>query len=534
MEFDYIIIGAGSAGCVMANRLSANSNLSIALIEAGGADKSPMIHMPIGYGKTTTQPGESWHYFSQAEPHLGGRHILLPRGKGLGGSSNINGMIYIRGQRADYDQWAQLGATGWGWQDLQPYFKRSTRHSSSDSPEYGDGPLWVSPAIHRDPTSDAVISGFAELGVPENTDFNGSAQFGAGYFDANIYRGKRWSTAMAYLREAEARSNLQVIAHAHVRQILFDGKRASGIHVDTQAGSMQIQVRREIILCAGAYHSPQLLQLSGIGPAAHLKSLGIDVIADRAEVGANLQDHLIPPMAWELNKGVYSSNDALRFPQVIWNFAKYLTAKKGPMANPAAPVGAFVKSDPALDQPDIQFHCLPLTGDLERSVRGEPSQISPYPGFSLGPYFLRPESRGTAMAASPDAHDTPAITHNYLAEAHDRHVTLRAMQIARQVMATDAMRPLVKRETDPGRSAQSDDELMAFARQYGLTGYHPVGTCRMGADKNAVVTPKLLVNGAEGLRVADASVMPRLISGNTHAATVMIAEKASDIVLQDV
>ncbi len=532
MKFDYIIIGAGSAGCVLANRLSADPGISVALVEAGQRDTNPMIHMPIGYGKTTSEPGESWHYFSEPEPHIDDRKMLLPRGKGLGGSSNINGMIYIRGQREDYDHWSQLGAIGWGWDDVLPYFKRSTTHASGDKTYFGDGPLWVEKANFRDPTSDAMIAAFNTLGIPGNSDFNGEDQEGVGYFDANIKGGKRWSAAMAYLREAEKRPNLTVIPAAHATAIRFEQKRAVGITYSDKSGEHHVTANHEIILSAGAYHSPQLLHLSGIGPASHLRSLGIDVVADRAEVGANLQDHIIPPLAWRVKPGVYSQNDELRAPKVVWNFMRYLLQKQGPMTNPAAPVGAFVKSDPALERPDIQFHCLPITGDLDIAARGQKSRLAAHPGLTLGPYFLRPESRGTSMAASCDPYHPPAIVHNYLKHSYDREVTLKAMKIARSVAATPELTALIQEETDPGAQTQSDDELLAFARQYGMTGFHPVGTCRMGMDEDAVVDPQLCVKGVEGLRVVDASIMPRLISGNTHAATIMIAEKAADMILE--
>ena len=532
-EFDYIVIGAGSAGCVLANRLSSNPKHSVALIEAGKKDSNYLIHMPRGYGKTTTQPGESWHYFSEPEPFIENRRMLLPRGKGLGGSSNINGMIYIRGQRSDYDRWSQLGATGWGWDDVLPYFRRSNSHAMGESELYGNGPLWVEQTPEHDTTCDAIISAFDEIGVPTNPDFNGTEQFGAGYFHTNIKNGKRWSAAQAYLRPALKRTNLTVFTEAHAEKILLEGGRATGFQFRNKKESRSITANREVILSAGAYHSPQLLQLSGVGPVEHLQSIGVDVIVDRSDVGTNLQDHLIPPMAWRLVDGAYSHNREFMAPRVIWHTLRYLVSKRGPMAGPAAEVGAFVKSDPALEQPDIQFHCLPVSGDLDRAIAGEASEPLPWPGLSLAPYFLRPESRGTVKAATADPFATPSIVHNYLEAGEDQQVTVKAMKLARQVAAAPSLSDIIVEETNPGAGAQTDDELLAFARQYGVTGYHPVGTCRMGSDDNAVVDPQLRVRGVEKLRVIDASIMPRLISGNTHAATVMIAEKASDLILSE-
>lgn len=533
-EFDYVIVGAGSAGCVLANRLSADPGIRVALIEAGKRDTNFMIHMPAGFGKTANEPGESWHYHSEPEPHLNGRPILLPRGKGLGGSSNINGLVYIRGHPADYDGWTNDGAIGWGWAEVLPYFRRAERHQSGGNALHGaDGPLHVSDTGERDSTNDAIIRAFTQIGVPPTDDFNGPDQEGAGYFHTTIRDGRRCSAAVAYLRPAEKRRNLTIITRAHVRRVMFQGRRACGVELDGRAGMETISARREVILSAGAYHSPQLLQLSGIGPGAHLNALGIPVLADRAEVGANLQDHLLPPMGWRLRQGAFSYNDELKGLRLVWNVMRYLATRKGPMTIPAAQSGAFVKSDPALDRPDIQFHCLPVTGDLQAEARGEKNQLSPYPGLTMGPYVLRPESRGTAMAASPDPHAHPRILTNFLQAAEDQRLTVKGMRIARSVAAAPALAALIEDESDPGPGVVSDDDLLAYARTYGTTAYHPVGTCRMGVGEDAVVDNLLRVKGVEGLRVVDASVMPRLISGNTNAAAIMIGEKASDLILAD-
>lgn len=533
-EFDYVIVGAGSAGCVLANRLSADPAIRVALIEAGKRDTNFMIHMPAGFGKTANEPGESWHYHSVPEPQLNNRKMLLPRGKGLGGSSNINGLLYIRGHSADYDGWSNDGAVGWGWADVLPYFKRAETHQSGATALHGgEGPLYVSDTGERDTTNDAIIQAFTEIGVPANSDFNGAEQEGAGYFHTTMRGGRRCSAAVAYLRPAEKRPNLTIITQAHVRRVVFTDKRATGVEFDVKSESRTITARCEVILAAGAYHSPQLLQLSGIGPAAHLRKLDIPVLADRAQVGANLQDHLLPPMGWRIRPEAFSYNKELKGARLVWNVLRYVATRKGPMTIPAAQSGAFVKSDPALDRPDIQFHCLPVTGDLQAEARGEKAQLSPFPGLTMGPYVLRPESRGTAMASSPDPYATPRILTNFLDAPEDQRLTVKAMRIARAVAAAPALAALIVEESDPGPGTASDQDLLAYARTFGTTAYHPVGTCRMGIDEDAVVDPQLRVRGVEGLRVVDASVMPRLISGNTNATAIMIGEKASDMILAD-
>jgi len=533
MQFDYVIVGGGSAGCVLANRLSANPAIRVALVEAGGSGKDFLTTMPAGYGKTANEFGHSWHYHSAPEPSIGGRPMLLPRGRGLGGSSNINGLLYVRGQHADYDAWSNLGALGWSWADVAPYFRKGERYAGGGDALRGDaGPLRVEEAEHRNPTNDAILAAFGEIGVPRNPDYNGPDQFGAFYYQVTVGEGRRCSAADAYLRPVMQRPNLTVITDAQCRRVLLDGKRASGIEIETKRGIETIAAAREVVLAAGAYHSPKLLMLSGIGPAAHLKDHGIAVVQDSPEVGSNLQDHYILTMGWQLRKGTYSYNTELGGARLLLNVLRYLTTRKGPMTIPAAQVGAFVKSDPSLDLPDIQFHCLPVSGDLDLAAAGEKSQLSPWPGLTLGPNVLRPASRGTVRLADADPASVPNIVHNWLEAEEDKRLSVRAMRMARELVAAPSLAGLVEAEHWPGEACQSDDELIDAARRYGNTGYHPVGTCRMGIDASAVLDPQLRVRGVEGLRVVDASVMPRLVSGNTNAAAIMIGEKGSDLILQ--
>jgi len=521
-DFDFVIVGAGSAGCVLANRLSAGGRYRVALLEAGGRAKSFFVSMPIGYGKIAFEPGLSWHYFSAPEPGLDGRRVLLPRGKGLGGSSNINGLIYIRGQAADYADWAAAGATGWSWPDVLPWFQKSE--------------LRVQQAIERDSTNDAVIAAFAATGTPVTETFNDGTQWGSGYYDAIIDRGERWSAARVFLDPVKDRENLEIHTAAVARRIIFErgdtGVRASAVEGDLGGERKLLRARREVILAAGAYHSPQLLQLSGIGDARLLGEQGISVVLDRPAVGANLQDHYVVPMGFRVKPGVFSYNGELAGWGLLRNFWRYLLQRSGPLTIPAAQSGAFVRSDPAQPRPDLQYHCLPVTGDLEVAAKGGKGALSQYPGLTIAPCVMRPVSRGEVVIAAIDPLTPPQIVHRYLVAEADQKITVRGMRIARDVAAASPLAALIEAEVAPGELAQSDAELLEFARRFGSTGYHPVGTCRMGSDDDAVVDPQLRVQGVSGLRVADASVMPALISGNTHAACVMIGERAADFLLR--
>lgn len=532
VEADFVIIGGGSAGCVLANRLSSDPRNQVVLVEAGGNGKSFLLSMPAGFGVTANAPGHSWHYSGPPEPSIHGRQMLLPRGKGLGGSSNINGLLYVRGQQADYDAWSNLGAIGWGWADVAPYFRRSETYAAGDEACRGrEGPLRVEEVMHRNPTNDAIISAFADIGVSRTQDYNGADQFGAFYYQTTVAQGRRCSAADAFLRPALGRPNLTVITGSECRRIVFEGRRATGVEVAGRQGPQMITARREVILSAGAYHSPKLLQLSGIGPARHLQDMGIPIVWDSPNVGQNLQDHYILTMSWRLRAGAYSYNQELSGGRLLWNVLRYLVRRDGAMTIPAAQVGAFVKSDPALDRPDIQFHCLPVTGDLDAAAAGQKSALSPWPGLTLGPTVLRPESRGHVRLSSPDPMAVPDIVHNWLEAPEDQRLSVRAMQMARALVDAPSLAPLVDHEAWPGADCRSEAELVNYARAYGNTGYHPVGTCRMGIDDGAVLDPFLRVKGISSLRVVDASVMPRLVSGNTNAAAIMIGEKGADLVL---
>ncbi len=506
MKFDTVIVGAGTAGCVLANRLTEDRARKVLLLEAGPPDTNPWIHIPIGYGKTMHHPVLNWGFWTEPDPNMNGRRIYWPRGRTLGGSSAVNGMIQIRGQAEDFDAWQAAGAAGWSARDTLPYFDKSERQVS------------VTPIADRSELVDAFIAGCGDLGIPRNDNFNGARQEGAGYLHLTTRNGRRHSAASAYLKPARSRPNLTVITGAHVSRILFEGKRAVG--VEHAQGKL---FAGEVVLSAGALQSPQLLQLSGVGPAQLLSSMEIPVVADLPGVGENLQDHLALRLIYKCTKPV-TTNDDLKNP---WRKAriglKYLLARRGPMAIGVMTGGMITRALPDAKTPDIQFFLSTVSAE-ERGA--EPHK---FPAFTLVYYPMRPESRGWVRIRSRDARAAPAIQPNYLSTDYDRRIMLAGARLARRLVATPSLSPYVLEEYRPGAGVESDAQILEAIRSTGSSGYHPVGTCRIGADEGAVVDAALRVRGVEGLRVVDASVMPLLVSGNTNAATFMIAEKAADL-----
>jgi choline dehydrogenase len=527
-EFDYVIVGAGSAGCVLANRLSADGKHSVLLLEAGPEDKNLWIHVPLGYGKLFKEKTVNWMYQTEPEPELGGRQVFQPRGKVLGGSSSINGLLYVRGQHEDYDRWRQHGNSGWGYDDVLPYFKKAEDQQRGGDKYHGvGGPLTVSNLGHPDPLSAAFIDAAAETGLPVNSDFNGASQEGAGFFQTTTRGGRRASTAMAYLRPAKSRGNLHVETSALAQRILFDGRRARAIEYRQHGVLRTASARKEILVSGGAYNSPQLLQLSGVGPADLLKQYGIDVVLDAPGVGNDLQDHMQVRIVMRCPQRI-TLNDILNHPvRRIMAGARYAAFRSGPLTIAAGTSGAFFKTNPRLASPDVQIHFLPFSTDK----MGE--KLHAFSGFSASVCQLRPESRGSLRIKSADPAEPPAIRINYLATETDRTAFVEGMKILRKILAAPALKPFVSEEVEPGPKISSDEDILNFCRQRGSTVYHPTSTCRMGNDPLAVVDQRLRVRGIEGLRVVDASVMPDLMSGNTNAPTIMIAEKASDMILED-
>src|SRR5437763_1629444 len=527
-EFDYIIVGAGSAGCVLANRLSADGKHSVLLLEAGPKDTNLWIHVPIGYGKLFKEKSVNWMYQTEPEPGLNGRQVFQPRGKVLGGSSSINGLLYVRGQHEDYDRWRQRGNAGWGYDDVLPYFRKAENQQRGDDKYHGTGgPLPVSDWRHHDPLSEAFVVAAAETGIPTNPDFNGATQEGAGFFQTTTRRGRRASTAFSYLRPAKTRSNLHIVTSALAQRILFEGRRAMAVEYKQEGRVRTARARKEILISSGGYNSPQLLQLSGVGPADLLKRHRIEIVLDAPGVGNDLQDHMQVRLITHCAQKV-TLNDVVNNPiRRVMAGIQYAALRKGPLTIAAGTSGAFFKTSPRLASPDIQIHFLPFSTDK----MGE--KLHSFSGFTASVCQLRPESRGSLRIKSADPAMPPEIRINYLATETDRTAFIDGVKILRKILAAPALKPYCVNELYPGSKVVSDEDILAFCRQTGSTVYHPTSTCRMGNDPLAVVDQRLRVRGIAGLRVVDASVMPDLMSGNTNAPTIMIAEKASDMIVED-
>ena len=529
---DYIVVGAGSAGCVVANRLSANGAHSVLLLEAGGEDRNPWIHVPLGTGKVFNDPRLNWGYESAPEPALNGRVLYQPRGKVLGGTGSINGMIYCRGNRNDYDDWARSGCSGWSYADVLPWFRKAEDQERGEDEFHGvGGPLSVSGPAARHPLADALIAGAVELGYPANPDFNGATQEGAGYFQYTIKRGRRSSPVTAYLAPARGRGNLQVQTHALAHRVTFDGTRATGVAYARDGKQYLATANREVVLCGGTFNSPQLLQLSGIGPAALLQRLGISVVRDCARVGENYQDHFGLRMAYRCHEPI-TLNDQVGSPwRKLLMGLRYLLTRTGSMAAPGLPAGCFLRSHDGLSTPDLE-----LVLSLWTMVQGERNKarvIDPYSAFGMVIEDLHPAGRGSVHLQSPDPAVPPAIHCNLFSTERDERTMVTAVRLARRIFATKALSRYTGEELLPGPAVESDAQIIDFVRANGFGLYHPVGTCAMGPTDAAVTDPQLRVRGVRSLRVVDASIMPRITSGNINATVGMIGEKGAASILAD-
>ncbi|MFN3209357.1 MAG: GMC family oxidoreductase [Roseovarius sp.] len=534
-EYDFIVVGAGSAGCVLANRLSESGRHSVLLLEAGGSDLNFWIWMPIGYGKTFYRPGVNWMYRTEPDPNTNGRVSYWPRGKVMGGSSSINAMVYVRGQPEDFEEWKAMGNPGWGWDDVLPYFRKSeTNDRGADDWRGGNGPLHVS-TMDRDlhPLCAEFIRAGQELQFPHNADFNGVAQEGVGTYQNTARGGMRMSTARAYIRPARKRANLRIETHAHATRLLFEGRRATGVEYSQRGRLQRAQARREVIVAAGAVNAPQLLQLSGIGAGDALRDHGIEVIEDRPGVGRHLQDHICVDFLFRSR--VPTLNQMLGpWYGKLWHGARYVVTRRGPLSLGVNQAGGFVRSRPGLPKPNMQLFFSPVS--YTKAPPGKRPLMNPdaFPGFLMGAQPTRPTSRGHIDLRSPDPFDAPRIFPNYLSTEEDMRDMLDGSKLMRRFAGTPAMQRLIEEEIAPGPQVQSDEEFIADIRARAGTVFHPVSTCRMGPDPSTdVVDARLKVHGIEGLRVADASIFPTLTSGNTNAPAIMVGEKAADMILED-
>lgn len=525
--FDYIVIGAGSAGCAVASRLSEDPANRVLLLEAGPKDRNIWIHIPIGYYRNILSP-LSWGYETEPDEGIAGRSIIWPRGKVLGGTSSINGLVYIRGQKQDYDHWRQLGNEGWGYEEVLPFFKKAEDQERGAGPYHGvGGPLKVSDIRDRREICDAFIEAAVEAGIPRNDDFNGAEQEGVGNFQTTSHNGRRCSSYVGYLKPVQGRSNLRIESEAMVLNLEFEGKRATTVRYSQNGVEKTAHAAGEIIISGGAINSPQILQLSGVGPGGLLKEHGIDVVHDAPGVGADLQDHYQSRLVIKLNRPLSVNDEVRSIAGKAKTGLRYILQRKGPMTFSAGHVCVFTTVLPQSATPDMQIHFIPfsavkLGGDLH-----------PFPGVTVSVCQLRPESRGEVMIKSPDPLVHPRITPNYLSTDYDRQIMIEGLKAARRIVAQPSFAKYVESEFEPGDEAGNDDALLAFAREKGNTIFHPTSTCRMGDDERAVVDERLRVRGVEGLRVADASIMPTVVSGNTNAPAIMIGEKCAHMILED-
>ncbi len=526
IEADYVVVGAGSAGCVVAARLSEDPTCRVVLLEAGGEDRNPWIHIPLGYGKTIADPRVNWCYETEPDPGVGGRKIFWPRGKVLGGSSSINGLLYVRGQAEDFDHWRQLGNVGWSFDDVLPYFKRSEgRVGAGDDLHGRDGPLTVSDlGDHDNALSEAYVQAAEAVGIKRNPDYNGRVQDGVGYFQVTARNGRRCSAAVAFLKPAMKRPNLRVITRALAERVLFAGTCAVGVRFSQGGGRITVRAAREVILCGGAINSPQLLMLSGVGSAEHLQSMGVAVTYDLPGVGQNLQDHFQTRLVYKCKFPITVNDIMMSRVKMARMGLQYLLFRNGPLSVSAGTVGIFARTRPELASPDIQFHFIGFSSD--RPAAG----LHKFSGFSQNVCQLRPESRGEILLRAADPTAPPAIHPNYLSTELDRWTIVEGLKLGRRIADQPSMQHYIESEYLPGPDVRSDDEWLGYARQYGGTIFHPSGTCKMGQDALAVVDDQLRVHGLSGLRVADASIMPTVVSGNTNAACIMIGEKCADLV----
>ena len=529
--FDYIVVGGGTAGSIMVNRLSADG-ASVCLLEAGPKDRHPFIHIPAGYIKNIYSPKMTWNFKSKPELATANRSFPLPQGRVLGGSSSINGLNYVRGQSADYDNWAQMGNTGWSYGDVLPYFKRSERRigPGDDAVRGRDGEMPITDLDLIHPVCEAFIKGAAQMGIPRNPDYNSGDQAGTGYFQRTIHKGYRYSAAKAFLRPARKRPNVDIRTNAQAAEILFEGTRANGVRYlrdGREGNAVEVRARREVILCAGALNTPKLLQLSGIGPAEVLGDLGIKVRVDLHGVGNNLRDHYGVRMVSTL-KGVKTFNSMARGLPLGIEIVKWLWGRPSLLSVSPSLTHLFWKSSDALETPDLEYVMTPAS-----FREGTVGLLDNMPGMTVGVWQMRPESHGYVRPVSRDPFDPPEINPNYLSDPRDQQVLLRSIHLGRKLMTTAPLQPWLTGKTNPDQDLQSDDELLDWARREGITVYHMIGTARMGpdGDPGAVVDSQLRVRGLQGLRVADASVMPVMPSGNTNAPVMMVAEKAADMIL---